>query len=293
MTSNEPEQIEAEGGASIIRVPNVSSEIYIDWVIGTYVLWAKQKEKRRIMNDEEDRAWREHAWAETNNDVKKDLGDAGNGDNPRNQSDSDDRNTRGNMMLSGATIWDAVEQVMKGGSGFLDIRLNGKWNRIPYFECRPLPYRTKPKRIFNFITANHSCELCKQLPVIDSRALFRGQRRKLCNNFSELYKRAELCDFYKLILSSVGPHYSAEVNEINIFATALSLSVEGETANYSISEIPRVFVEVESSVTQQKEIPIIPEKGARPMHHCVGGGFKYAMVIINMPILMLAASQPE
>jgi hypothetical protein len=115
-------------------------------------------------------------------------------------------------------------------------------------------------RISDFITSAHSCEFCEELPVANSSVLFLEQTFKLCNNLSELCERAKSCNFYKRVLSSVAPHYSTEVSEINIFAKPLSLSVEGEATEYSIPWMARLFAGVESSAAQQEEIPIIPER---------------------------------
>jgi hypothetical protein len=290
MTSNEPNQSEADV-RSIISVAGVALEVYVDWAIGSYVLLAKQKEKRRIENDEQDRAWREHGWAEVNGEFENDS----ESHDPENQNDT---NEDAGTMVTGGVIWDAVEQAMKGGSGFLDLRVGGKWKRIPFFvnadkddkhfhsvrtdrvggegalaeaaareadlhelqECRPFSSRSASCRISDFITATHSCELCKQWPVVDSPALFLGQNYELCG-LPELRERAKVCNFYAMVHSSLTSHCFAEECKISMFAKPLSLWNEGNPAEYSVSSVPRLLVGVESSATLE-EIPVTPEKGS-------------------------------
>ncbi|GAB1318180.1 Heterokaryon incompatibility domain-containing protein [Madurella fahalii] len=316
MASNGSEQIVPEGGASTIHVLSVPDDAYRDWVIGSYVRWANRKEKRRIKKDESNRAWRERGWAEPKDEAKKEPDGAeeqdkqdnpGNQDGSNDSDDPDDPDKRENLRVSGAMIWDAIEQAIEGGTGVLNIRLHGKWNRIPFFvnasdedkhyydvrtarvrgggsleealgsraadlvdlqECRPLPPRSRPIRFSDFITRTpntHSCEICELLPDSNSAGPFQEQTLKLCDSYSELRERAESCNFYQTVLSSVtpqGPHYdSTEMGEINIFAKPLQLSVEGEAAEYSAPRVPRLFARVESSAGQ-REFLILPERGS-------------------------------
>ncbi|RYP32142.1 hypothetical protein DL767_005378 [Monosporascus sp. MG133] len=167
------------------------------------------------------------------------------------------RETRGNGRRQEddpvcLTVWEQAARARSAQHN--DMAQRG----IKGFQQPPATEPTTQLDSFANLTAQkHSCEHCHQL-AIDQVLQTPGTDLNLSVDLPQWKERAQSCDTYRILLSTIESHILEDSGEVKVFTQPLSLHTDDRPADAHKTDMPRVFVELVPSAKIQADPSIIP-----------------------------------